>query len=435
MKSNQKHILFLTLGWFGIQMAMALDATQFQVMLDEKLHDAFLIAAVLSLGPIAGIVVQPVIGLYGDMWQQHGISRQKLIRISLFLAILSTLALTLPMQTWPMIAMMGVFYFTFNILMVTYRAVVTQTAGRRALMDNKGLISGFTALFSGAGSFSMFVLCSLLSQSPYPFWIGAALLLGTFILFFQYAPKAKGQPGSEDDMKANTALFKPWNLLFYAIPLLGYVPGMAARIYSKPEHKAIFRLFCVVFFSWIGIKALRDFFVLYVIKELALDYSAANQLLALLTLVMVGAAVPLGTLADRMENRLLYRYALLFFAIVCFAAYALVNDFASAAVMSILLGVSFAGMIVFPLSLLFKLCPAQSEGTYAGLYNLFLSVPQLYGLYLTGWLIEQNNDYRVIMPVAGVAVLMAFGASFLMTREEGKPSVPPPTQMSLAERV
>jgi MFS-type transporter involved in bile tolerance (Atg22 family) len=64
-------------------------------------------------------------------------------------------------------------------------------------------------------------------------------------------------------------------------------------------------------------------------------------------------------------------------------------------------------MIVLPLSLLFKLCPKQSEGVYSGLYNMFMSVPQLYSLFITGWLVDTFDSYRMILAVGAVTVACA----------------------------
>lgn len=413
-------ILYLTLGWFGIQMAMALDATKFQVMLDNQVHNALIIGAVLSLGPLAGITIQPLIGLFSDRWTKMGLSRKKLILFSLCVALFSTVTLSIPLPLWSLVLVIALFYASFNVLMVCYRAVVTETSQRKALLNQKGLISGFVALFSGAGSFSLFALCSALGTTSYPFWISGFFLLLTFVLFFAYAPKAKSRTQTEDSLSNVTKtpdtfkLFQKWNILFYALPVLGLNPKFEDLVTQNERQKAIFRLFTVMFFSWIGIQALRGYFVLYVTKALHLDLSLANALLAILTLCMVGAAIPLGKLADKINNQLLYRYCLIFFSLISFCSFILVHSLPMAIIMSILLGISFAGMIVLPLSLLFKLCPENSEGVYAGLYNLFLSVPQLYSLVITGWLIEKLNNYQVILLVSGIAVLIAFLASYRM---------------------
>ncbi len=426
MKPVQKsHIVYLTLGWFGIQMAMALDATQFQVMLDNKVSHALFIASVLSLGPLAGITIQPLMGWYGDLKQKEGFSRSTWIQYGLWFSLLSTFILAFDMPLWVMVLTMGVFYFSFNVLMVNYRAVVTETSTRRALLDHKGLISGFVALFSGAGSFTMFLLCSVFAKTNYPFLLGGLVLFVTFLLFFRYAPKSKKQLPVETDLsKSQAPLFGKRNLLFYALPVLAFYPPFERRVCQDDQQVAIFRLFTVLFFSWIGIQALRGYFVLYVTKALHLDLSLANLMLALLTLMMLLSALPFGRLADKLDNRLLYRYSLLFFACVCLLSFVGVRTMETALVMSLFLGISFAGMIVFPLSLLFKLCPPQKEGVYAGLYNLFLSIPQLYSLVLTGWLIETYQSYQVILLVAGVTVILAFFSSFRMCPLESTLSKP-----------
>jgi maltose/moltooligosaccharide transporter len=176
------------------------------------------------------------------------------------------------------------------------------------------------------------------------------------------------------------------------------------RLVRIPEQKPIFRLFLTIFFAWIGIQALRGFFILLATKELHVSYQNANLALAVLTLVMVCSALPLGKLADRLDNRLLLILSLAMFSVVCLISYWAADSMAGMMIMSICLGLSFAGMIVMPLSLLFKLCPKQSEGVYSGLYNLFISLPQLYSLFLTGWLVDVFQSYRMILLVGAVAV-------------------------------
>ncbi len=402
-----KPIFFLTLGWFGMQMAMALDATQFQIMLDREVHNALLIGAVLSLGPLAGIIVQPAVGWYGDRLACKGLSREGMMKGGLLVALIATLALSLqPSLPW-LVLLIGLFFVGFNVLMVNYRARVTETSGRKALADHKGLTSGFVALFSGAGSFAMFALCSIVGGTAIPFVAAAFMVILTFALFFRLAPNPGLRVVADTSPQPSINLFHPWSLLYYAAPYLGFLPGIENRAVQDDNQRQIFRLFLTVFFSWVGIQALRGYFVLYADKALHLDHAAANILLAVLTLVMLISAIPFGKFIDRFEGITVYRICLLFFALVCIGSYFLVQTGSAAMIMSILLGLSFAGMVVCPLALLFKYCPPRSEGAYSGLYNMFLSLPQLYSLLITGWLIEATGSYRVILAVAFVAITLA----------------------------
>jgi MFS family permease len=472
MKSASfKPLLFLTLGWFGIEMAMALDATQFQILLDQALDKAHLtewgialgkwhwtigkaslIALVLSLGPLAGITIQPFMGWLGDKLLTRGISRRFVMKQAVFYALVCTVLFALKLSLWALIVAIALFFISFNALNVNYRALVTETSNRKALSPHKGTVSGLVALFSGLGGFCMFMLFGLYGNSPWPAVYAAGILLVTTLLVFRFAPGPKirtiirtilpGKPptttpvganpietaqtvsveraqtvsGEIESPQADTAqtgtaprqhLGSLWHWLFYAIPVVSLIPAIEKRLTVQSEQRPIFRLFLVVFFAWLGIQALRAFFVLLATKDLHVTYSQANIALAVLTLVMVAAALPLGKLADRMDNRKLLLYSLGGFALICAIAYGTVHSFASVILMSIWLGASFAGMIVLPLSLLFKLCPQKSEGTYSGLYNLFMSVPQLYSLFLTGWLVDMCHSYRVILLVGAVSVALA----------------------------
>ncbi len=418
---NIQPFLFLTIGWFGIQMAMALDATQFQVLLDHQLEaitdwtlpfgKTTVIGMVLCLGPLAGIIVQPLMGWLGDRLSARGISRRFVMKQAVFYSIVCTLLFSMQLSLWALIVSIGLFFVSLNVLSVNYRALITQTSNRKAIAPQKGTVSGFVALFSGLGGFGMFVLSAILGNSPWQAIGGALILLATFLLVFRYAPMPKSNPANQvanDGDAQLKSLTGFWHLLFYAVPMLNLLPAIERRLISIEAQKPIFRLFLVVFAEWLGIQALRGFFILYATKDLGLSYQEANIPLAVLTLVTVGAALPIGKLADKIDNRLLWLACLLLFGSVCVAGYFFVNSMPAVLIMSVLLGISFAGMIVLPLCLLFRFCPQQSEGAYSGLYNLFMSVPQLYSMLLTGWLIDSvGGHYRVILLVGAVSVAFA----------------------------
>lgn len=427
--SHLRPLLFLTLGWFGIEMALALDATQFQVLLDQRLEQAgiqilhfnlgnwiipigkaTLIGMVLSLGPLAGITVQPFMGWLGDRLINRGLDRAFIMKQGVFYALVCTVLFALKLSLWALIVAIALFFISFNVLNVSYRAWITETSNRKALAPQKGLVSGFVALFSGFGGFCMFMLFKLLGNSPWPAACSAAVLLLCFMLVFRYAPVPKPRKESEiiapssEESVASSNLLSKWHLLFYALPVVSLIPAVERRLISLPEQKPIFRLFLTIFFAWIGIQALRGFFVLLATKELHVSYENANLALAVLTLVLLCSALPLGKLADRLDNRLLLIMSLTLFSLVCLISYWAANSMMGLCLMSICLGLSFAGMIVMPLSLLFKLCPKQSEGVYSGLYNLFISLPQLYSLFITGWLVDVFQSYRMILLVGAIAV-------------------------------
>lgn len=402
-------VLYLTLGWFGLEMAMALDTTQFQYLLSQKVEQAWVIGAVLSLGPLAGIVVQPAMGWITDVYAGRGATRKRFIFLGLVFGIFSTMLLALPLDLMTLIWVIALFFASFNVLMVSYRALVTEISNRRALLARKGVISGYIALFSGAGSFAMFFLCGLGSHTFWPYVIASVMLAVTFGLFFSMAPRPKGglQPQTMDQC-IPAGLLRPWNLAFYAVPVLGVMPPVERKVSENSQQAQIFRLFTVQFMSWMGIQALRGYFVLYVVEALNLAHAQANMLLAVTTMVIVAVSIPMGGLADRWQNRKLLGGCLLLYAVLLFFGYFLVNSLQSALVFCVLMGVCLSGLIVFPLSLLMKLCPPQSEGVYAGLYNLFISVPQLYSLMITGLLIDLCRDYHVILLVAGVSAFLGF---------------------------
>lgn len=437
--SKLHHIMLLTIGWFGIEMALALDATQFQILLDERFTQvglnhwalnlagwqlpfgkATLIGLVLSFGPLAGIIVQPLMGWLGDRLILKGIHRQAIMKQSVWYALVCTLLFTIRLPLWGLVLAIALFFISFNVLNVNYRALITETSHRKSLTSQKGMVSGFVALFSGFGGFCMFMLFRLFGNSPWPAALSALILFITFAMVFTFAPKPKMNSkashsevengmvtsSSETNQAHHGTLLSVRHIAFYLIPIFALWPDFEKRLIHSPSQKPIFRLFMCVFFAWLGIQALRAFFILFAVKEIQISYENANLALAILTLVTVASSLPLGKLADRLDNPKLLTTSLAVFAMVCLLGYWGAYSLGSIMLLTVFLGASFAGMLVLPMALLLKACPLQGEGTYSGLYNLFISMPQLYSLFITGWLADCFG-YRVILLVAAVTVACA----------------------------
>ncbi len=167
-------LIWLTVGWLGIEMAMALDVTQFPIILERALHSNFLVGIVMGLGPLAGLTIQPWMGYYGDVLVQRGISRDMLMRYGTILGAVSLIGLGLVKATWAIIALMAVFFIATNVVMVSYRAYVTQASQRKALHQQKGVISGLMGLFSGMGALVMAIICGVIAHySQYMLGLGS----------------------------------------------------------------------------------------------------------------------------------------------------------------------------------------------------------------------------------------------------------------------
>lgn len=398
-------ILFLTLGWFGNDMACAIETTRFQVLLSQYLNQAQWIGLVMCLGPLAGIFVQPVMGAYADQWVASGIKRMTLLQGSALLSLASMVLFLFPLPLWMLIVAIAIFYTCFNLSIVNYRAFISETSSRPALKAYKGVISGGIALFSSLGCCLMFICCALWGQSIWPVVAGMAALCVAYGLMFAMAPRPSNATVSQ--AKPTVSFSRPM-LWFCAIPWLGLHAGFENRLIANELQQKIFRLFVVVATIWLGLAAFRSFFVMFCMSSLHLTFAQANMPLAVLTLTTLLAAVPLGKIADRMNTYRLFSITMIIYSLVCLLGMFAVHSLASAMVMTALLGVGAAGLLVLPMTLVFQMAPPQEAGSYVGLYNLFLCVGQLYSLLATGWLVDSFHSYRIILAVAALTV----GAGF-----------------------
>ncbi len=401
--------LFLTVGWLGIEMAMALDMGQFQLMLHDQVGQAFIVGLILSMGPLMGFTVQPLVGYYSDYLEERGLPRRKLIAGGLAGSLASLVWLAfLPDLTGFVLALV-LFYVSFNIVMVCYRAYMTETTAEPPLKNRKGMVSGFSALFATVGTTGMFVVGSLAPGTSWPFLTGATLLIITFVLFFMFSPEPA--PSARTRTIPPESLLSRWHLLFYVFPPLALWPGLETRIARQDYQRAIFRLFTVIFFAWLGLQSLRGYFTLYARENLDFEDAFSHQLMAMASVAVILSTLPIGRLADKLELSRLFRGFLIAFALVNLGAYFWVQTPWQAIIFTVLIGVCLAGTLVCPLAALLRLCPRDQEGAYSGLYNVFLSVPQFYSLLVTGWLLDQWG-YGLVPLISALFLGLAFLAAF-----------------------
>lgn len=412
-----KAILCLTLGWMGVEMSGALDSVQFQLLLSQYVKDAKTIGLILCLGPMFGML-QPFMGSFADSLRNKGMSRRKLLMLSALMLALSIIGVGFTWNLPSLVAAIAFFYFGLNLVIINYRALVGEVGNRQALSYFKGTITGFMGLFSGVGGLTMYLLNSLSNNSSTPV-IGAILvLLAAFTLLFIFVPRVKTTKNPPSFLESDPGqaerqhLVTPLSLAFYAMPFLALFPQVEAKIAPQAFKKAIFRLLMVTFMLWFGIGAMRYFFFLFATKQLHIPASQASLPLCAFTLSMLLVSVPLGKIADKIDNRILLRYTTGLYLFGAAFGYFFVHDLTTCMILMTLMGIGFAGNASMPLTILFRLCPPKSEGTYLGLYNMFLCIPQLYSLLLTGCLVDMQGDYRVIMVVAGLAMFSAFALTF-----------------------
>src|SRR5690606_16448554 len=125
---------------------------------------------------------------------------------------------------------------------------------------------------------------------------------------------------------------------FYLLPPLGLIPGIEAKIAPQAFKKAIFRLFTAVFAMWLGIGTMRYFFILFATKQLHIPFSQASIPLCVFTFVMLLASIPLGKMADKIDNRILLRFTTSLYVVAAIFGFFFVRDLPTACIMMVLMG-------------------------------------------------------------------------------------------------
>ena len=410
----------ISFGFFGVQIAYSLQSANISRIFATLGADPHSLSFFWILPPLMGMIVQPLVGKYSDRtWCRFG------RRIPyLFLGSLIAIAVMCLLPN------AGNFSFTFagamifglialmlldtsiNMAMQPFKMLVGDMVGEeqkskaysiQSFLVNAGGLVGFIFpfLFAWFGIANTAPEGQVPDTVKYSFYIGAAILilcvLFTTLKVKEMPPKEYAQfHGIDPDKTEEKA------------------PGMLTLLKKAPS--AFWTVGLVQFFCW------SAFLYMWTYTNGAIadtvwgttdvkseGYQTAGNWVGILFAVQSVGSVLWALIIPKFRNiKTAYVVSLLIGAIG-FASVFFIHDQYLLFISFLLIGVAWAAMLAVPFTLLTNSLSGEHIGTYLGLFNGTICLPQIVAAACGGFILKMVGGAQVSMFIVA-GVLLALGA-------------------------
>jgi len=423
----------LSFGFLGVQIGYSLQNGNTSRILEALGADVHSIGYFWLAAPLAGLIVQPIIGLSSDKtWTKLG----RRIPFIFFGAIVSALAMFfMPNAEYfsyllpPLVfgaVMLLLMDTSFNVTMQPFRALVGDMVNdeqRNLGYSLQSALINFGAVF---GSLLPWILVKIgMSNVPaagekvaesviWSFYIGGAILLlsvlWTVFKTKEYAPKEHAQYNNIDlnatDKKEKTSIFK--------------------LIENAP--KIFWQLGIVQFFSWFALFLMWVYTTRAIANQVwghgvALDaksigFNEAGDWTGVMFAFYSGIAaifsLLIPSIAKSIGRKKTYSFSLLLGGLGLISMFVVEDK--NMLLLSISgVGLAWAAILAMPYAMLSGSLPADKMGVYMGLFNATITIPQITaGILGSTFIALFGGNPMVIIVIAGVSMLIAGSAVFFV---------------------
>ena len=419
----------ISFGFFGVQIAYALQSANISRIFSTLGADPHSLSYFWILPPLAGIVVQPIIGALSDRtWCRFG-RRIPYLFVGALIAVLVMCLLpnagSFGMSVSAAMAF-GLFSLMFldtsiNIAMQPFKMMVGDMVNEK----QKGLAYSIQSFLCNAGSLAgylfpfLFAAIGISNVAPkgiipdsviFSFYIGAVILIlcviYTTVKVKEYPPElyAAYHGIKDEEKKENANVFR----------LLAHAP------------KAFWTVGLVQFFCWAAfmfmwtytngtvaanvfdtpvVEQVRDGVTHLVLDTQSLQYQTAGDWVGILFAVQaVGSVIWAAVIPSIRNRKFAYSLSLALggvgFISICFIhnQYALFLSF-------LLIGCAWAAILALPFTILTNALTGGHMGTYLGLFNGTICVPQIVAAVVGGRVLRLFTAEGSVPPEVNMLVL------------------------------
>ncbi|PWT99807.1 MAG: MFS transporter [Bacteroidetes bacterium] len=435
-------IFTMSFGFFGIQFGFALQNGNTSRILRSFGADVDQLPMFWIVAPLVGMIVQPLIGHYSDRtWNRLGRRKPYFLTGALlssaalvFLPNSGSLAGLIP-ALWIGAGMVMVMDASFNIAMEPFRALVADNLPDQQRTLGFSIQTFLIGLGAVIGSYLPGVLADRgFSMEPgkngvadnikYSFYIGAAVFVTAILI---------------------TVLFSK-----------EYPPGQYEKYHGKPEpseHQGISeiakdfkkmprtmkQLGLVQFFSWFALFSMWVFTTDAVathVYGLSGDYTKSiayneagnkvSEAFGVYNFIAMLYALCLPFIAKAIGRKLTHAISLIAGGIGLISIF-FIKDPAMLKISMIGVGLAWASILAMPYVILSGSIPAGKLGIYMGIFNFFITLPQIVNGLFGGWIVKHIYSgepvYAIVlagffMICAAISVLFVYDAGAIRIKEE-----------------
>lgn len=430
----------LSFGFLGVQIGYSLQNSNTSTIFESLGADVSHLSYFWLAAPLAGMVIQPIIGMFSDgTWTRFG----RRIPYILGGAVISSIALMLMPNCPHLLAFaplaMGAFFLlfmdlSFNVTMQPFRALVadmlddsqkTQGYVAQTFLINLGAVVGafLPLVMTWLGVSDEVVPGHVSRHIAYSYYAGGAILLLTVLVtafrtreyppeeFAEYNGLPSAQNAGQDaaDAVAGTSCRSG--------KVQERKPGFLDLMRNIPQ--VMLQLGVTQFFSWAALFLMWTY-LKPAITGTVTDPATGEVLSAGATQTWVGVlngiypipacivSIFMSRIAARLGNKTVYA-ACLAAGALGFAGLLLIHDKYLMMIPMVFIGIAWAGILAMPYSILSRYVDAGNMGAYMGIFNFTITIPQIV-IGLTGGLIVKyvfGSDALCMLGLAGVFMLLA----------------------------
>lgn len=427
-------IFNMSIGFLGIQFGFALQNGNASRVLQSFGADIEQLSWFWLAAPLTGMIVQPIIGFYSDRtW--NGLGRRKPFFLTgailaasalIFFPHAGALASFLP----PVFVGAGILMMmdaSFNVSMEPFRALVADNLPEEQSTLGFSIQTFLIGIGAVIGSWLPYIFGNFMGISKeagpgqipanvvYSFYVGAAVfiiaILWTIITTKEYSPEERESMGFVDEGREDTlvSVFRYIKEMPYTMRQLGVV-----------QFCSWFGLFSMWVFSTPAIA--HHVYGLAVEDHSSTAYQDAANWVGIIFGVYNGVsaiyAAFLPRIARLLGNKQTHAMSLLAGGIGLISIY-FISDPMLLLISMIGVGMAWASILAMPYAILAGSIPLSKMGVYMGIFNFFITIPQIVNGIVGGMIVKHLFNGNSIYALVMAGVFFIFGAiSVLWIKEK-----------------
>ena len=430
----------MSFGFLGIQFGFALQNANASRILQTFGADVEHLSWFWIAAPLTGMIVQPIVGHYSDKtWTKLGRRRPYFLTG----AVLTSIALILMPNSAMFTAfapamfigagMLMIMDASINVAMEPFRALVADLlpSDQRTLgFSVQTSLIGFGALL---GSWLPYILAEWIGISKtapeghipanviFSFYTGAVILLSavlwTIFTTKEYPPEAyeneSGDAAHKDNRNFFTAIFQDFKSMPKTMRQLGVVqffswfalfsmwvfttPAIAVHIYGTDINDTSSETFQNAG-NWVGI-----------------IFGVYNAVSAVYAFCLPAVAKKIG-------RKRTHAFSLVMGGLALISIY-FISDPKMLLIPMIGIGMAWGSILAMPYAILAGSIPAKKMGIYMGIFNFFITIPQIINGIFGGPIVKRIYDSQAIYAIvmAGICLFIAaFSVLFVEDKDDIK---------------
>lgn len=419
----------ISFGFFGVQIAYALQSANISRIFSTLGADPHSLSYFWILPPLAGIIVQPLIGMFSDRtWCRFG-RRIPYLFIGALIAVLVMCMLPNAGSFGMSVSEAMIFGLvslmlldtSINIAMQPFKMMVGDMVNEK----QKGLAYAIQSFLCNAGSLAgylfpfIFAAIGISNIAPkgvipdsviYSFYVGAAILIlcviYTIIKVKEYPPQLyaeyHGITNNEKEEKVNVfKLLANAPKAFWTVGLVQFFCWAAFMFMWTYTNGTV----AANVFGTPSVEIVKDGVTSLVLNTQSPEYQDASNWVGILFAVQaIGSVIWAAILPSFKNRKLVYSLSLILGGIGFISTFFIHNQY-TLFVSFLLIGCAWTAMLALPFTILTNSLSGGHMGTYLGLFNGTICVPQIVAAATGGQILHLFTREGSVPPEVNMLVL------------------------------